>query len=212
MVRFGQFSTKSLFRTIAIWSILLAIVSGVIHWQMYGLQLHQAGRVLYLRGGAVWYLRPMDRYRMEPDEWKKKWESKASFLRGNPVAMLDLSVNAPARKEAEQIGSVVVPPFDDDAINDLAAYKHLEAINLRGAHLTDEGLPRLLQFKKLVEIDLSGTKVTQAGIDKFLLSRPGCEIINEADWKGKRSPLAYNYWKQLKLGIIDEEGNFLRDP
>lgn len=126
--------------------------------------------------------------------------------------MLDPSVNAWPRKEDEQIGAVVVPPFEDDAVSDILAYKHLQEINLRGAHLTDHGLQRLLRFTKLVKIDLSGAKVTQKGIEKFLQSRPNCEIINEANWEGKRSPLAYNYWQRLKLGIIDEEGNFLRDP
>ena len=135
------------------------------------------------------------------------------YLRPNPIHMVDLSVNSWPRKEREATGSVVVPTWDDDAVAELAAFGELRQINLRGADLSDIGLLQVAGlFQKLEKIDLSGTKVTEAGLDRFRKARPRCEIIVDADWEGKMSPMQYTYWQRLELGIIDEAGNFIGEP
>lgn len=82
MVRFAQFSTKSLFRTIAIWSVLLAIVSGIVRWQMKSVQLAHANRVLNLHGGTYTSLSALEFDRMKRAGWEKKWSDNSRPLVG----------------------------------------------------------------------------------------------------------------------------------
>jgi len=135
-----------------------------------------------------------------------------SMLTRTKAYVIDLSVNTWPRREREAEGSIVVPLADDDVVATLWTFKRTQCLNLRGTEVTDVGLMTLLRLKRLRQLDISGTKVTQEGIRQFQAKRPNCEVINDADWQGKHSPMDMMYWYKRNLGLVDEQGRYIGPP
>ena len=187
-----QFSTRSLFRTVTIWAVLLAIVAGFTRWQLSKNLRKEAERILFSHGGLTSHASALHVLRTRgEDHWS--WIGTTFF---NYVEYVDWSINSWSRKESESQGSNVVPPVDDEAIELLWTFKKLKQLNLRGVRITDAGLQSLLKLRYLEKLDISGTQVTTAGLKSFQAMNPSCQIINDPGWESERSPLCENHWER----------------
>ncbi|MEM7315848.1 MAG: hypothetical protein AAF497_22160, partial [Planctomycetota bacterium] len=145
----GQFSAKSLLRTVAIIGILLAIVSGVARWQLQRIRYQHAKSVLHANGGTYTTDSALDSYLLDDDAFEKKWKrtkykGENTLFRSNPIVKVDLSCNSWPRKERKS--GPMLPPWNDEAIGELKAFHHLKEMNFRGSDLTDKGLGHLVHF------------------------------------------------------------------
>lgn len=193
----GQFSTRSLLKTVAAWAVVLTVIAGIWRWRSFEQKSQEANSVLYAHGGTTSSASALYSIRNEGRQgWS--WIGCTFF---NYIEAVDLSVNAWPRTEPREPNEPPLKAVNDETLELLWTFKRLKQLNLRGSEVTDQGLRGLTQLEQLEKLDVSGTRVTEAGIQAFAAERPHCQVINEPEWALERSPLAEAYWFRKKLGL-----------
>ncbi|RCS44676.1 hypothetical protein DTL42_17285 [Bremerella cremea] len=154
-------------RTLLLFCLLVAIVFGLLRWQMDGIhRQHAVAKELLEKGASI-------EWKTSGLRWVRDWVGDYYFtqvvaihLQEKKLHDADLQVleDLPALERLYLAGN---PLITDATIGHLQGLKHLRRLALCATGITDDGLTKLATLQELEALDIKHTQVTQAGLSRL---------------------------------------------